>query len=319
MAVTPRWYARLHPVRWLRWLRAGTLTLILATGLLCLLVVYQAHREITTAIGHGARAISEVNAAYAQLDKTGKAMAGGRAGHIPLTGRRFRPGAYDVAIREASKDLVLAAGNNVAGAAGSSRIAIAEGQISTYNDRVQQASIDLARNSRSSLGLYTFATLGGDYGFLHGEVLTSIGSLCESERKAVATDLLSRWLSSSDFWWLLLAPFLAVLLLAAGTSYVLWRGFRRLLSTRLVLALVLTLAIVGLVASLNMHDADRAQAFIRSLAASPTRMPPAAEVSFGYSPWTLAAVVLLTGGALVLAFVAYRPRLYEYRYQVIGR
>jgi hypothetical protein len=313
-----RWYARMHPVRWLRWLRTGTLTLILAAGLLCLLVVYQAHREITTAIGHGAKAISEVSAAYAELAHTGKAVASGSTGHIPLLDRRFSPGAYDQAITAASKDLALAAGNNVAGVAGSSKITIAEVQISTYNDRVQQASIELAGDKRS-LGLYRFATLGGDYGFLRGEVLTSIGALRQSEHNAVADDLGSRWLRSRDFWWLLLTPFLVMLLLAVGTSYVLWHGFRRLLSLRLTSALVLTLALVGLVASLNVHDADRAQAFIHGLTTSRARVPPATGMNWGSSPWTLAAVPLLAGLAGILTFGAYRPRLYEYKYHAIGQ
>jgi subtilisin family serine protease len=313
-----RWHAPMHQVRWLRWLRTGTLTLILAAGLLCLLVIYQAHRGITTAIGHGARAISEVGAAYAELAKTGNAVADGSRGRIPLLERRFSPGAYDEAITAAGKDLVLAAGNNVAGGVGSSRITIAEVQIGTYNDRVQQASIDLAGNKRSR-GLYRFATLGGDYGFLRGEVLTSIRTLDRSERKAVAADLRSRWLRSSDFWWLLLTPFLAMVLLAAGTSYVLWHGFRRLFSVRLTAALLLMLALVGLVASLNMHDADRAQAFIHGLAVPGAQVPPATDVSFGYSVWTLAAVLLMTGGAGVLTFGAYRPRLYEYNYQAIAQ
>lgn len=315
------WYARAHPVRWLRWLRTGMLTLILVAGLLCLLVAYQAHREITTATGHGAQAISEVDAAYVELIQADRAVAlSFRTGDVALVG----PGAtYGDDITAASQDLVLAAGDNVAGFQGANTIQFAEGLLGTYGDLVQQASTDLADNN----GTLATAGLGYAHGLLDqtGGLLNVLSGLRQSEQAAVTADLGSRWLGPGDFWWLLLAPFLAMLLLAAGTSYVLWHGFRRLLSVRLTSALVLTLALVALVASLNVHDGGQAKAFIDGRLASqahltparltPAQAPRATDAGFAYSPWTLAAALVMACGAGILTFAAYWPRLDEYRYR----
>jgi hypothetical protein len=295
----------------------GMSTLILVVGLLCLLVVYQAHRGTTAATGHGAQAISQVGAASAELVNADSAVVQSFSnGAVGLVG----PGAaYEDDITAASQDLTLAAGNNVAGIVGLSTIQFAEGQLGTYNDLVQQASSDFAANNHT-LAQAELAALVGHDGFLDKWVLTTLRSLRESERRAVIADLRSRWLRPGEVWWLLLAPFLAMLLLAAGTSYVLWHGFRRLLSVRLTSALMLTLALVGLVASLNIHDGGHARAFIHGLHAwsiqlTPARVPPATDVGFGYSPWTLAAGLVLVGSAGVLTVGAYWPRLHEYRYQ----
>jgi hypothetical protein len=297
------------------------LTLILAAGLLCLLVVYQAHRDITTATGHGAQAVSEVFAAYHELTRADTAVASSfRTGDVALVG----PGAaYGNAITAASQDLVLAAGDNVAGIRGASTIQFAEGLLGTYGDLVQQASTDYAGGN----GALATAGLGYAHGLLDqtGGILDVLSGLRHSEQAAVTADLGSRWLGPGDFWWLLLAPILGMLVLAAGTSYVLWHGFRRLLSVRLTSALVLTLGLVALVASLNVHDGGQAKAFIDGRLASqahltsanltPAQVPPAADADFAYSPWTLAVGLVLAGGAAVLTFAAYWPRLDEYRYR----
>jgi hypothetical protein len=316
------WYARAHPVRWLRWLRTGMLTLILVAGLLCLLVAYQAHREITTATGDGVQAISEVRAAYTELFLGDKAVTlSFSTGDVALVG----PGAtYSDDVTAARQDLVLAAGDlaagdNADGFDGTNTIQFAEGLLGTYGDLVQQASTDLADSNKT----LAMAELGYAHVLLDdepGDLLYVLSNLRESEQAAVTADLGSRWLRPGDFWWLLLAPFLAMLLLAAGTSYVLWHGFRRLLSVRLTSALVLTLALVALVASLTVHDGGQAKAFIDGRLASqvsltPAQAPRATGASFAYSPWTLAAGLVLAGGAGILAFAAYWPRLDEYRYR----
>jgi len=314
----PSWYARVHPVRWLRWLRAGMLALILVAALLCLLVTYQAHREITIAAGHGAEAIAELNAAHLGLTAADTAVASSfRTGDVALVG----PGAaYEDAITTASQQLVLAAENNVAGIQGANKIQFAEGLLVTYTDLVQQASTDFAGSGGGRT--LAMAELGYASGLLHqkGGILYVLNDLRRAEQATVTADLRSRWLGPGDFWWLLLAPFLAMLLLAAGTSYVLWHGFRRALSVRLTAALVLTLGLVVLVASLNVHDGGQAKAYIDSRLASRTQLTlaeatDATGAGLAYSPWTLAAGLVLAGGASILAYSSYWPRLYEYRYR----
>jgi hypothetical protein len=322
-----------HPERWLRRLRAGLLVVIIAAGLLCLLVTYQAHREITTVTGNGAQAIAEVDAVSAALTRADAAVGlTFRTGDVPLAGAGAN---YTDDITAATQGLVLAAEHNVAGIQGANAIQFAEGLLVTYTGLVQQATTDFTDSGDKTLAL---AELGYASNLLTqpGEIRNVLAGLAQTERLAVRTGLSSRWLGPGDLWSLLLAPFLVALLLGAGTSWVLWRGFRRLLSVRLTAAIMLTLGLVVLVASLNVHDGGHARAFINGQFASYTRgilaqgtpaaasagaqaanpVPPeAADVSFAYSPWTLTAGLVLIVSAGVLSQAAYWPRLDEYRYR----
>jgi hypothetical protein len=105
-----------------------------------------------------------------------------------------------------------------------------------------------------------------------------------------------------------------MLLLAAATSRVLWRGFRRLLSGRLIAAVAATLGLIILTASLNIHDGGQAKTFVATSAAS-LPVPAATDTSFAVSWLALTAWVVLTVAVLVLVYTACRPRLDEYRYR----
>jgi hypothetical protein len=327
-----RWHARVRqvrPVRWLRWLRAGMLAMIIVTGLLCLLVTYQAHREITTVTGNGAQAIAEVDAASAALTRANAAVTQTfRIGDVPMVGSGA---SYTDDITAATQGLVLAAEHNVAGVQGADTIQFAEGLLVTYAGEVQQATADFAGSGNKTLAL---AELGYASNQL-GEIRDVLTELSLAEQRAVRADLDSWSLRPRDFWWLLLAPFFVALLLAAGTSYALWRGFRRVLSVRLIAAGALTLGLTVLVASLNVHDGGRTRAFINgpftsysqhiltqsipaaASADAQAAIPPpptAADVGFAYSQWLLGAGLVLTVGAGILSQAAYWPRLDEYRY-----
>jgi hypothetical protein len=299
--------ARTHPVRWLRWLRLGTLALILVAGLLCLLVTYMAHREITTATTRGAQAIAKVDAVSSNL-----AWAVAAVNVYPLT----YPGAvYGEAIAAASQDLVLAAENNIDGVQGANDIQSAESLLIAYSDLIQQAGIDEATAGDAGLAA-TERAYASTLFRQPGGVLSAVNKLRQDERQAVMRDLGSGWLSPGDFWWWLLAPFLAMLLLAAATSYVLWHGFRRLLSVRLTAALALTLILVALAASLNVHDGGQAKmALYGWLASQAHPVSLSADDGFAFSPGTLAAGLVLLLGASLAAFAAFVRRLNEYRYR----
>jgi hypothetical protein len=304
-------YARAHPVRWLRWLRTGMLMMIPVVWVLCLLVTYQAHREISVATGRGIMAVTELGAARLELTQAGQAVSSSfRVGDVALVG----PGAaYEGDITAASQELVLAAENNVAGIQGANTIQFADGLLVTYNDLVQQASTDFADSGTDTLALAGL----GYASSLQAGVLNTIVGLRQAEQADVAADLGSRWLGPGDLWWLLLAPFFVMLILAAGTSYVLLHGFRRILSLPLTAALLLMLGLVVLVASLNVHDGGQAKAFVdersHGLQAANPVLASAADVGFAASPWTLATGLVLVAGAAILTYAAYWPRLDEYR------
>jgi len=312
-------YARAHPVRWLRWLRAGAALTILAAGLLSLLVTYQAHREIALATSRGAAELRSLDAAYAKLTLAQKAVrASFSRGAVLLTG----PGPeYQEDFSAASQDLVSAAGDNVAGGASASLIQFTEGQVIGYDSAVQQASTSFAE-ARTGFG--AGGTALGQAGFREagqtlGQIQASLLMLRNQELAAVQADLASRWVGAGDIWSLLLAPLLALLLVAAATTYVLWQGFRRVLSARLLAALALTLGLVIVLASLNAHDAGHARAFLAGLLTPgfPATVPlasGAADAGLAFSPATLAAGLVLVIGAGILAVASFRPRLSEYRY-----
>lgn len=305
------WLRQVHPWRWLRLLRNATLALIFVTGLLCLLVSYQAHREIATVTGDGASAITEVIAAGGAVDRAIGALHETAPDAGPLTGP---PSGYVDNVASASKQLTLAAVHNVAGPA-ATNAATSPGQLLVaFDDQARQAVADFAEGNdklaNAEIG-YT-KTIG---------VQDSLTSLLRTERRAVSADLGSGWLSPGYFWWLLLAPFFAMVIVAAGTSRVLWRSFRRLLSVRLILAQAVTLALVIMVAALNVHDGGHARAFMAPFVHAGMHTPNlpavgsgAADAGFAYSPLALAAGLALVALACALAYGAYRPRLAEYRY-----
>jgi hypothetical protein len=297
-----------HPKDELRWLRNGTLAVIVVAGLLCGLVTENAHREIATATGQGTDAITDINAANNALTESDGVARRSLRGSI-LIG----PGTnYSGDFTAASNGLVSAAAHNVADAEGAELIQFDEGELLIYNSQVQQAITDFAADPASRLGE---VELGYATSIETGIDLTSgTSSLLYTEHAAVTAELASGWLGPGDIWWLLLAPFLVLLLIAARTSYVLWHGFRRLLSGRLTVAVAATLALIVLVASLNVHDGGQAKAFVAAAVGS-TKAPTATDVSFAVSPLALAAWLVLIIAALALGYAAYGSRLDEYRYR----
>jgi hypothetical protein len=308
-----RWcYAQTHPVTWLRWLRAGAVIVIAATALLGWLETSQAHRVIALTSTRGVRAISDAAAAQWDLSAASEAVQRSfAAGAVPLTG----PGEpYTAAIASAAQDLVLTAEDNVAGQAGSNQIRFAVGQLSSYRAQVDQAGNDFAAGdpvlARAELG-YATTLLNG--------LSVELGQLGTAELGAVTDELGSPWLATATLWLVPLALLAALLALAGWTSYVLNAGFRRLLSVPLILAVMAMLGLVTLIAAANSHDSQHAlyyeQQVLRALSVHQRILAvPEPDVGIGSSGWTLLAALALAGGAAVLAFNAYQPRLQEYKF-----
>ena len=306
-----RCYERAHPVVWLRWLRVAVLAVIAATALLGWLETARAHQEIALATTRGVRAVEDVAAARQELLAADKdVQASFAAAAVALTG----PGAsYTAAIAAAAQDLVLAAGDNVAGPAGSDQIQFAGGQVSAYRSQVEQAGTDFAVGdpvlARAELR-YATTVLSAS--------VTGLDQLGQAELDAVNADLGSRWLDPGYLWLLLLAPLAVTLTLAGWTSYVLQAGYRRLLSVPLTVAVITAVAFVVLVATANSRDSGHALRFVQqTVAALPGHRSgarPGPDTDIGTSGPTLLAGLALAGSAAALAFAAYRPRLLEYRF-----
>jgi hypothetical protein len=302
---------RVHRRRWLRVLRNGALTMIGLTGLLCLLVSYQAQREIAASTGNGEQAISEIIAANNAINAATGALNGINASAVRLGGP---PGQYVNSYTLATEQLTLADLHNIAGPATATNIVFAGLLLVTYDDQARQALSDDVQG-HENLG-------AAEVGYPpEVGVQPKLTSLLRDEQRAVTADLDSWSLSPGFFWWLLLAPFVALLLAVAVTSYLLWRGFRRLISVRLVIAATATLALVIVVAELNVHDGGRAKAFmapvLRSSLDHGTKIGKPASLSAGlaYTPPTLAVGLALVALACGLVYAACHPRLEEYRYR----
>jgi len=278
-------------------------------GLLCLLVSYQAHREIVAAAGNGEQAIGEVIAANEAIDQATRALSGIHQDSVVLSG----PGTqYVDSYTSATKQLTLAALHNVAGPASATSITFAGVLLVTYDGQARQAITDYVEghDTLGAIEVGYLPNLGVQY---------TLTELLQKEQQAATADLSAWWLRPGYFWSLLLAPFLAVLFAAAGTSYLLWRGFRRLLSGYLTIAVALTLALVVLVGALNTDNGWRAKTFmapmLRATLGTATGQVSSLSADAAYSSWVLLVGALLVAGASVLVYLAYRPRLEEYAYR----
>lgn len=238
-----------HTVRRLRWARNGALAALAVTAAACLLVSVEAHREITRAARHSAGAITEIDDARQALVKADDALViNFDKGDIALTG----PGStYADEITAANQNLVLAAGDNVAGAGGSASIQFSEGLLITYTSLVDQAVTDYSAGTDHTLGV---VDLWYASDLLHSSALPELERLHHTEQNALAAQRRSPWLSPAGFWWPLLVPVLALLGIVVATSRLLWLGFRRLVSVRLALAVVLAAVAVATVGWATVRD-----------------------------------------------------------------
>jgi hypothetical protein len=301
------WYARAHPARWLRWLRNGIVAMALVAWALCGLVTREARHDVAAATGNGAQAIAQIHAASAALTSDVRVTNTFTNNDVALTGAGDD---YTDYLTAATQELIAASTDNVAGRRTADELDFDELQLNTYSGQVQQAVTDFATSGEDTLARdeIGYATT------IENQIWQDLRMRDNDERAAVAADLNSQWLGPGDVWWLLLAPFLVMLLLAAATSYVLWRGFRRLLSGRLIVAVATTLGLIIVMASLNVHDGGQAKAFVATRAAS-LPVPAATDTSFAVSWPSLTAWAVLNAAVIFLVYTAFRPRLDEYRYR----
>jgi hypothetical protein len=278
-----------HPAHVLRWLRNGVLLGVAAATLLYLWVAIQADSDIAAA-QRTQQAIVDIGKAGNAVTDAGKALDDVFHKEDPRlvgTGSNFVN--Y---ITQVNKYLTLAAEGNAAGAEGTRDIQYVENQLASYLQLSETAVRDYAlRKPLSTLGLKN--AVGAE-----SDVKSAIGMLTSTEQTALDAQRRAWALDPGTFWWALLGPVIGTLLLVAATVNIVTRHFRRHVSRWLWGSLLITAATMVTAGFFNSADA-------RSLSPDPWAGHPA----------TMVVALLLLLAAAVLAQLAYRPRLAEYRFQ----
>jgi hypothetical protein len=313
----------------LRRLRAGVLATVAATAVLYPVVAAEAGHRIAAA-RHTDRAIGDIAKAQRAAPEAYRALLEVFvSGQVSLigTGTEFANETAGI-----NTDLTSAAEGNAAGRLGLTRIQFVQGQLQTCVRQADSAVRDYARVTQvqgtAGTGTTTGATrytasdasarrqlvqsaldaLSHDEERYDGRPIPGTGGLIQTlgDLRTLEEDALTRqrhspWLDPAYVWPLLVGPAFLMLLLVAATGRVLARHFRRPLSPGLVAALLsaTTAGVAGAV--LVGLDAHR-------LAAHPRAVHPV----------TVTLALALPAAAAVLAYLAYRPRLAEYRFPGAG-
>jgi hypothetical protein len=290
IAVRYRRLRTAHPVYVLEWLRNGVLLAIAAAALLYLLVAIQASSDIGTAI-RTHQAVHDISRASDAVAAAGTALTGTLTldDDLQLTGIGSE---YFSDISEVSIYLTLAAENNGAGTDGTTDIQFAQGQLDVYQQASETAVTDYELGSDLGLAGEKYAASGA------GDLTTALIALQNAEQAALSGQRGAWPINPAAFWWVLLGPVIAVLMLAVATIRVLARHFRRHVSPWLWGSLLTVTATAVTAGFLNVDD-ER----------TPSQHPLAGN------PVSLACALALFLAAAVMAQLAYRRRLADYRFE----
>jgi hypothetical protein len=295
-----------HPVTVLRWLRNAVLLSLAAAALLYLWVAIQARHEIA-AVHRTQQAIAYITDASTMAKRAQDALQTTFGNEdVTLTGTGAK---YVDYITQVNRYLALAAEDNAAGTAGTSQIQYVSGELETYLELSEYAVLDYSLGRKFGLATETYANDG------EANLTSALGmpqtcqmladlerggsaptGLAPTEENALCAQRSAWPLDPGTFWWVLLGPVIAVLLLVTATGYVLARHFRRRLSRWLWGSLLVTAATSITVGVFNMIDE-------RHLSGS----------QLAGNPATIAVALLLFLAAGAQAYLAYHPRLAEYR------
>ncbi|MFG2551563.1 hypothetical protein [Streptomyces sp. NPDC048581] len=272
-----------HPIVVLRWLRAGVLGMVAVTALLYLVVADRAGEQMAAA-DRTREAIRDLGAARESAvtakDELEKAAAA--TGEVDLIGTGT---SFAIATTRVNILLTSATEGNAAGKQGLHHIQFVQGQLTT--------SVQLANGPQGATTALPALEdgpekddEGRDVRFTGG-LIESLEDLREIEVLALDEQLRSRWLDPYLLWPVLIGPVVLMLLLAGTTGYVVARHFRQYPSPALGLALLAT-ASVALIAGGDPLLPGRG--------------------------WVMAIALPLLAAAGALAYLAYRPRIAEYRF-----
>lgn len=301
-----------HPATVLRWLRNGVLLSLAAAALLYLWVAIQARHEIA-AVHRTQQAITYIEDACNMADSAQSALQTTFSGHedVTLTGAGE---AYVNDITQVNRDLTLAAEDN---AAGTSQIQYVYGELETYLVLSESAVSDYSFGRQFGQAAETYASVGESNLTSALGLESALGKaqtcqqlagmeqggsvppgLAPTEENALRAQLRSWPLDPGTFWWVLLGPVIGMLLLVTATAYVLARHFRRHLSRWLWGSLLIAAATSITVGVFDVLDG-------RNLSGS----------QLAGNPVTIAVALLLFLAAGAQAYLAYQPRLADYRFR----
>ncbi|QBJ93239.1 hypothetical protein D0Z67_25100 [Streptomyces seoulensis] len=270
-----------HTVVLLRWLRAGTLGMVAVTALLYLVVANGAEEQIAAA-DRTTTAIRHIGAAYDQAGAADSALeAVSRTGAIDLIGTS---GDFANATARVSSHLTSATEGNAAGEQGLSHIQFVQGQLTTCVQSANTAVLDGSPGlDRARAALDDAPEYDGRRPVpFTGGLKQSLRDLKALEAEARDHQRGSGWRDPGLLRPLFLAPLAVMLLLTGVTGRLVVHRFRRYPGPALVLAPLVTASISIPMCTINPPDVS------------------------------IALPVLAAAGAL--GYLAYRPRLAEYRF-----
>lgn len=289
-----RQFRQAHPVTRLRWLRNGVLLCVLAAALLYLWTALAARQDIAT-VNRTQQTISVINATRADVSTAQRGLnyALGHDGSAPAD----ESSSYTVNLLNASAKFA----GTAQGALGPEEVIyfrhISKG-LPAYLELSDTAVSEAVAAFRTRSG-----PVSGQLPVMIAEqqgtdMLSELESLRAEEQAALHAQRDAWALDPDAFWWVLLAPVIVLVLLVAATVRVLADHFRRYASPWLWAAVTVTAAAT----------------VITGLFATADESHRSADPWAGH-PATITVALLLYAAAGVAAYIAYHPRLAEYRFQ----
>ncbi|MFH0519680.1 hypothetical protein ACHBTE_21240 [Streptomyces sp. M41] len=276
-----------HPIVVLRWLRAGLLAIVALTALLYVVVANRTGDQADAARRTDI-AVRQLEAARASAGEANKALAdaiGTRAENL------IGPGA-DFANRIAQVGTLLtsAAEGNADAEQGLRQFQFVEGQLNTC---VQLANRMVSEGPSCMSAKHAVVAAEKEQDGtaevpFTGGLIQSLQDLETIQGAAVAQQRGAHWLNPALLWPLLIVPVAVMLLLVCATCRVVARHFRQYPSPALGLAWLLTASVAVTTCLLcRSGDADE---------------------------WVMAIMLPLLVAAGALTYLAFRPRIAEYRF-----
>jgi hypothetical protein len=213
-------------------------------------------------------------------------------------------------------DVTAAAQGNAAGAVGAARIQFVQGQLTTAVQLADEAvheydqvGADANGTALDKTALHALTDLDQHDIADTGGLIAALGDLRGTEHGALQAQRDSVWLAPAWVWSTGLAPVLVLLLLVIATGRVTIRHFRTPPSALLSRALLGTGSVAVTIAAFGTFDDVHLRA-VEHLQAQVEVHPWASY------PATVTISLALLLACAVLAYLSYRPRLAEYRFEV---
>ncbi len=272
------------------------LGMVALTALLYLVVADRAGDQVAAA-QRAREAIDKIDTAHAEAEKAKDALDEAAGTHaVDLIGAGA---GFSIATTRVGTLLTSATEGNAAGEQGLHHIQFVRGQLDTCVQLASDGTRGVA-SARAALDDDPEKDGGKEVRFTGG-LIESLEDLRELETAALDQQLRSRWLNPALLWPLLIAPAAVTLLLVCATCSVVARHFRRYPHPALGLALLATASVA--VTTCLLCQVGRSEL-------GPGRDGPLLPGE----GWVMGIALPLLLAAGALAYLAYRPRITEYRF-----